>query len=62
MNNLTVGGSNIPTPGAGKKTVTVDLSKFPYTVSVQYPPDSPLKKPAGSRRAFFVVGEAGTLR
>ena len=35
MNNLTVGGSNIPTPGAGKKTVTVDLSKFPYTVSVQ---------------------------
>ena len=35
MDNLTVGGDNIKTPGAGNKTVTVDLSKFPYTVTVQ---------------------------
>lgn len=35
VDNLTVGGDNIKTPGAGKKTVTLDLSKFPYTVTVR---------------------------
>ena len=34
MNNLSKDGSNIATPGEGVYTVTLDLSKLPYTVSV----------------------------
>lgn len=34
INNLVPGGSNIATPGEGVYTVTLDLSKLPYTVSV----------------------------
>lgn len=35
VNNLTVDGANMPTPGAGEKTVTIDLSKYPYAVTIQ---------------------------
>lgn len=35
MLNLSQGGANIPTPGEGEKTVTVNLSTIPYVVTVE---------------------------
>ncbi len=34
MTNLVANGSDIPTPGAGTYTVTIDFSKHPYTCTV----------------------------
>lgn len=33
--NLTEGGANISGPSAGEKTVTLDLSQFPYTITIK---------------------------
>lgn len=35
MNNLSQDGSNLPTPGEGTYTVTLNLSTLPYTVTVE---------------------------